>query len=78
MTADLHFDLSEAEDRRLLLCCIRSNELAIACVELNNNLHKMFDWFIDQNNLDTELAEKLDRLKVQIYEMLPNNLNELE
>lgn len=72
MKASLQFNLHDPEDFKRLEYAIRSEELALACINLNNNLYKMFDHFSDQNNLNEELAQNLDDLKVRIYNMIPN------
>lgn len=72
MKAIIKYNLNNPEEYKLLTYAIRSEELALACISLNNNLYKMFDYFSDQNNLDEELAQKLDDLKVRIYNMIPH------
>jgi hypothetical protein len=79
MKAVLKFDCEDMEERRLLACAIRSNELAIACWELRSNVFRLFDTFIDFHGegLTETQMEKLEELKTSIYETIPENLDEL-
>jgi hypothetical protein len=79
MRAKLIFNCDDVEERRLLACAIRSNELALACWELKHNGFRLFERFLDTygDGLTDTQIEKLEELQRELLDIIPNNLDEL-
>jgi hypothetical protein len=77
MRAKLIFNCDDVEERRLLACAIRSNELALACWELKHNGFRLFERLLDTYEFTDTQIEKLEELQRELLDIIPNNLDEL-